>query len=263
LVEKAPKGWEKPFRGASGNPRRGFPNLFGVKKAQIKLRHYGIFIICKTSLKNLSAACFLLLFSICQALSQPSDNGSFYHVYQKAGKKDLYKYWLQEIVLYRIKDGTRLLDVGGSDGKLIIPLAMVCDSLDYSLEDINPQNFFYDAKFLGLAQKIINPAARFTLHQITGTDSAIPINHALFDRIVVRETFHHFDHPEQMVREFYRLLAPAGLLIISEPSNQKKFKVCRLIPADKLIQIVEGEGFHHKSHQTTESEFTVFVFEKN
>lgn len=152
------------------------------------------------------------------------------------------------------------MDVGGSDGKLILPLALVCDSLDYYCEDINPVLFFQIPEFSALARKTINPALRFNTHTVTGTDSTIPGANHLFDYIVVRETFHHFTSPEKMLAEFKRLLVPEGTLIISEPANQKKFRQCKLIAPEKLKALATAAGFHIVSQELTKAGFWVYLF---
>src|ERR1039458_2410598 len=99
------------------------------------------------------------LFFNAPASSQSSEPQGFYQVLQHTNPKSLGKYWNDEIRTYQVKNGMRLLDVGGSDGKLILALALVCDTLDYYLEDINPGYLFYAPKFMALAQKNINRRA--------------------------------------------------------------------------------------------------------
>jgi 2-polyprenyl-3-methyl-5-hydroxy-6-metoxy-1,4-benzoquinol methylase len=208
--------------------------------------------------KTLTCAMFCLLL-IVAGFSQPPEPQGFYQTLLHTNPKSLGKYWNEEIDIYNIKNGMRLLDIGGSDGKLILPLTLICDTLDYYLEDIIPDYLFYAPKFMALAQKNINPHAKFSVHQILGGDSTIPAT-GTFDRIIVRETFHHFEYPVQMLRELKRFMSQNGLLIISEPAEQKKFKYCKLDEPQKLIEMVESSGFKLVSSEKTNNGFIVYVF---
>ena len=113
---------------------------------------------------------------------------------------------------------------------------------------------------MALAQKKINAHANFSVHQIIGGDSTIPAAGASFDRIIVRETFHHFEFPGPMLAELKRLLTRDGMLIISEPASQKNFKHCKLIEPPRLIEIVKSSGFKFVSSEKTNTDFIVYNF---
>ena len=46
----------------------------------------------------------------------------------------------------------------------------------------------------------------------------IPFSDNFFDRIVIFDAFHHVNDPEEMLREFSRVLRPGGRIAMSEPS---------------------------------------------
>jgi len=200
------------------------------------------------------------LLSLCCISSPPSEKGSYYRVYKMKDRKGISDLWGEEIKLYGIKNGMKVMDVGGSDAKLILPLALVCDSIDYCVEDINSVNFYWEAPFMALAKKNINASADFSLSSIIGTDSTIPAAGKQFDRIIVRETVHHFKYPLQMIREFKRLLASDGTIVVSEPTNQKKFKHCKLLEPKNLIDIFASEGLKLVSETKTKAAFIVYIF---
>ncbi|MDB5281124.1 MAG: methyltransferase protein [Bacteroidota bacterium] len=203
----------------------------------------------------------LFLFPLCICFAQPSEAGSYYSLFKNMSRKELSKQCEPEAQMYLVKNGMRVLDVGGDDGKMILFLAFTCDTVDYYLEDLNPDDSVFAPKFMALARKTVNPAVHFGLHQITGGDSTIPAKSKYFDRIIVRETFHHFAYPAQMLREFKRLLAPGGSIVITEPADQKKFKGCKLIPAQKLIDMFTSAGFKYVSTQKViKADFLVYTF---
>jgi 2-polyprenyl-3-methyl-5-hydroxy-6-metoxy-1,4-benzoquinol methylase len=62
-------------------------------------------------------------------------------------------------------------------------------------------------------------ATRSNLHYLQGSCTALPLADASVDLIVSFETIEHLEEQEAMLREFRRVLAPAGALIISSPNK--------------------------------------------
>lgn len=202
---------------------------------------------------------FVFLLSLCASAGPPSERGSYYRVFKTKDRESISRIWGEEVSLYGIRDGMRVMDVGGSDGKMILPLSLICDSIDYCVEDINGENFYWEKPFMELARKHINPQAHFAVSGILGGDSTIPAT-GVYDRILVRETVHHFVYPMQMISEFKRLLAMRGTVIVSEPTDQKKFKHCKLIPAARLSAMFTAAGFKLQSMAETKGGFAVYIF---
>jgi 2-polyprenyl-3-methyl-5-hydroxy-6-metoxy-1,4-benzoquinol methylase len=202
---------------------------------------------------------FILLVSIFASAGPPSERGSYYKVFKTKDRDDISRHWAEEVSLYDIRNGMRVMDVGGSDGKMILPLSLICDTIDYCVEDIDPQNFAWTEPFMALARKNINPQAHFGLSQVQGGDSTIPAG-GTYDRILVRETVHHFKYPMQMLSEFRRLLAADGHIIVSEPTDQRKFKHCKLIATPQLQAMFVSAGFKLVSQSVTRGGFVVYIF---
>jgi 2-polyprenyl-3-methyl-5-hydroxy-6-metoxy-1,4-benzoquinol methylase len=213
-------------------------------------------------MKKFSALFILFSFFLIDTIAQPSEKGSYYALFKKMDRNEVSKLWAEEVGYYHLHNGIRLLDIGGSDGKMIPLIALVCDSVDYYIEDINDRYFSHVKKFMGQTQQTINTNASFGLHYILGTDSTVTAADGLFDRIVIRETIHHFTHPSQMINECKRMLAKDGNIIVSEPADHKKFKHCKLISKDRLIDMFARAGLRLTSYNKTKSDFLVYVFEK-
>ena len=62
-------------------------------------------------------------------------------------------------------------------------------------------------------------ATRSNLSYLQGSCTALPLADASVDLVVSFETIEHLEEQEAMLREFQRVLAPAGALIISSPNK--------------------------------------------
>ena len=195
------------------------------------------------------------------AYSQCNESGTYYSIYKKQSKAKLRTRFKLEASQYHVKNGDKVLDLGGNDGSLIIPLSIVCDSLDYYLEDIHDTYFPMASETLSLAKQKLNPNIAYQIHTILGNDTAINLLGIYFDKIIVRETFHHFSNPSKILNEVKRLLAYSGELKIIEPTDHVKFKHCHLIEPDKLISILTAEEFRYISTFNT-SDMIIFTFQR-
>ncbi len=57
---------------------------------------------------------------------------------------------------------------------------------------------------------------RPNLRYVTGEGEALPFEPASFDRVVAVRSVHHMDEPRRFLAEAFRVLAPAGRLVIEE-----------------------------------------------
>ncbi|MDR0922611.1 MAG: methyltransferase domain-containing protein [Lactobacillales bacterium] len=97
-----------------------------------------------------------------------------------------------------------VLDVGCANGKLLSMLS-----------EKNP-------KFIGagidLSDEMIKMAeSRYPEFSfVQGNAEHLPFDSGTFDQIICSASFHHFPHPEEFLKEAYRVLKPGGKLLIAE-----------------------------------------------
>lgn len=179
--------------------------------------------------------------------AQADERGTYLALYKKQPTDTLRAWFLPEARHYDLHNGMKVLDIGGNDGTLILPLSLVADTFDYYLEDMQDQFFFLAPRTVAFARQKINPKLSVKIDTATGTATTLPVSGILFDRIFVRETFHHFSDRHHMLEEIKRLMAKDAELKIIEPRRQKDFKNCHLLSSTELISIVTGEGLIYQS----------------
>ncbi len=102
--------------------------------------------------------------------------------------------------LLQVKDGHRVLDVGGGTGRVISTFScdcflVVCDA---------SWTMGREARGKGL------PVC-------TGVAERLPFADGAFDRLVMVDVFHHLADHRVAAREMVRVLAPGGIALIEEP----------------------------------------------
>jgi ubiquinone/menaquinone biosynthesis C-methylase UbiE len=91
-----------------------------------------------------------------------------------------------------------------------------------------------------------------------GNAAELPFADGAFDAVVTRLSVHHFDHPERVLSEIFRVLRPGGSFVIADvvssevPADaelQNAIEILRdpshvrMLPASELTSLVKGAGF--------------------
>jgi demethylmenaquinone methyltransferase/2-methoxy-6-polyprenyl-1,4-benzoquinol methylase len=123
-----------------------------------------------------------------------------------------------QIIVLSIPIKGRLLDAGGGTGRMAealrdqVGLAVVADIS------------------LGMLRRA---AAKFLPVVCAGAEQ-LPFPDGSFDRVVMRDAFHHLANQTRSARELWRVLAPEGRIVICEPDIQK-FSVKLLAIFEKML----------------------------
>jgi len=102
--------------------------------------------------------------------------------------------------LLRIRDGHRVLDVGGGTGR--VSSTFGCDCL----------LVVCDASWAMAREALLKG-----LPACTGVGERLPFADGAFDRLVMVDVFHHLTDHRAAAGEMVRVLAPGGLAVIEEP----------------------------------------------
>jgi SAM-dependent methyltransferase len=126
--------------------------------------------------------------------------------------------WRKELQYYKLKDGQRILEIGCDQGDLFKVIAREINDADIFLNEIDTialKNKYYliafNEKFHKLCQERNN---RISL--VAGTTKSTGAEELIFDKIIVRMTFHHFDDHIAMLSSIKKSMRPDTELIIIE-----------------------------------------------
>jgi ubiquinone/menaquinone biosynthesis C-methylase UbiE len=134
-----------------------------------------------------------------------------------------------------------IIDVGAGNGWITSKVADRCGTV----LAIQP-----DSKKAGHMQRCYP-----RVNCVLAVGEAIPIRSSFFEKAYARNSSHHLANQRQALRELYRILKPAGALLIHElnPKSRLKFiewierKISRshvdFLTPDELKRFLEEEGF--------------------
>lgn len=135
----------------------------------------------------------------------------------------MYNSTKSELSIYNIKPKEVIAEVGFGTGWLTGLMLIQYDSLTYYANDIDESSLIaiepITKKYLGL-RKTPNTNKLVIVKGAT-TKTNLPTN--TFDKIIVRETFHHFEFPNDMLQDLKKLLKPNGKLFVYEPKVETTF----------------------------------------
>lgn len=148
-----------------------------------------------------------------------------------------YLAFLEEIVRWRGMNGEPfdLLDIGCGTGTLSAmlvgsPLPARVTGLDYA--ESMAAVAMRKARVAGAARR-----ARFTC----GDSEHLPFADASFDIVTCSNSFHHYPHPQECVRQMRRVLRPGGRLMLIDGFRDN---IVGWVTYDVIIDHVE-KGVHH------------------
>ncbi len=142
------------------------------------------------------------------------------------------------ISLLNVREGIHFLDVGCGTGWAVGEVAKLAGE----------QGLFYGAD---LSPRMIEKAksnfpGKENFRFIQANSESIPLGDDFFDLIICTNSFHHYLHPDQALKEMYRLLKSGGKLYILDPTAD----TWMIKLADKIIKLTEPE--HVKIYSTKE-----------
>jgi ubiquinone/menaquinone biosynthesis C-methylase UbiE len=151
--------------------------------------------------------------------------------------------YFEEMQFYKLQDGMTIAEIGAGDGIFSILLASIFRNVKLYVNELES----YQLKNIREAFNRIDtrdPTNQITL--IEGSHSSTNLDDDLFDRIIIRDAFHHFTKRNKMLKSLYRNLKPGGILYLMEPEYNeiKESYECPLKLTDAEIQSsVSRAGF--------------------
>lgn len=148
-----------------------------------------------------------------------------------------------ELSIYNIQKGEKIAEIGAGKGDFIKTISQNYDDLKIFVNEIdtNYSNTF-DTKLYFLN---LNDDKNISYTSVLGNAKSTNLPHNSFDKIIIRNTFHHFEFPGEMVINLKQILKPDGKLFILEKFiDEIKDPECLLfMTRSKFMNYLNNNGF--------------------
>ena len=121
----------------------------------------------------------------------------------------------EELDFYQINNGMRIAEIGAGNGTFGLLLGLGFDSLQIFINDIDKFSLNYAEK------KINNCASKISSNNysfIKGEKKSTGMESKLVDKVIIRNSFHHFSHKKEMLASIKISLKPESDLYIYDPA---------------------------------------------
>jgi len=150
---------------------------------------------------------------------------------------------LQELRTYELQKSDRIGEVGAGSGGFgfmlgmtNIPKKVVLNELPYS----SKENFKLNYK------KFEDHLNYTKMDFAVGSKRRCRMGDYAFDKLILRNTFHHFSHPKNMSRSMRYTLRSGGELFVMETKWEELEIPCQsAMPFSEIIRILEQAGFEY------------------
>jgi len=171
--------------------------------------------------------------------------------------------FLSEVQAYKFKTGEIIADIGTGSGYFEIVLSKFCDNLQVNAVDIDSVSIAHLAtqlKFLDL-----NDKRNITFNAVLGNEKSSSLPADRFDKVIIRNTFHHFTYPVEMLEDCKRIMKENGRLFIVDilVDEVDRSPACRLhLPRGVFLNYLTNNGFVLTNETNLEYDnFKLFEFQ--
>lgn len=165
---------------------------------------------------------------------------------------------LKELGFYNIKPNYSIAEIGAGSGYFGFILNMLNMKLKIYINELNQNNLISSASLMDTTFNHGNK-----IYYTLGDKKNININDSL-DLIIIRNSFHHFEHKNNMLQSIHKQLKLNGNLYISEPIyNKTNLKeICPSLLEEKDLLYVLYQNKFKLVDQLTIEESQIYKFQK-
>ena len=122
-----------------------------------------------------------------------------------------------ELAWYDIRDGMWVAEIGAGEGLISYVLACHYPALRICYQDIEPRRLDFGRKIYETDSLVSLP---LRLYPVWGKKKDTRLESFRFDRIIIRDAFHHFKKKEDMLASIRKSMDAGSQLIINEPMGE-------------------------------------------
>ncbi len=148
----------------------------------------------------------------------------------------------EELSFYKIRNGMHLAELGAGDGTFSLLLGLAFDSLHVYVNDIDKGAMQYSAWSINEC-KSLRPSNQY--FSVEGKRNSTGLEGVHLDKIIIRNSFHHFSNKPAMLASIRASLLPDGDLYVTDPTIQPgKEHDCKMImPQEGIRAVLLANGF--------------------
>lgn len=151
--------------------------------------------------------------------------------------------FFEELKFYSIKDNQRIGEIGGGNGTFTVLSGIINPKVDLVINELGDLKVeFLDSRINNYYDQI----SRKKIQVVKGDKNKTNFEKGAFDKLIIRNTFHHFKKKKKMLASLKKSLKPDGELILYEPfiEFQESERTCmKIMELDKAIKVIEKEDF--------------------
>lgn len=152
-----------------------------------------------------------------------------------------------EFSVYDLKAGEIIADIGAGSGWFEGVCILKYDSLHIDAVDVEAYHVREAKPTIEEFSKLRKTPNSNTVNFLKGKKKSTGLKRAFYHKVIVRHTFHHFDHKTEMLSDIKAILKPGGRLYIYEPISEKSeyFREgkCFHYTREDLLKIFHSNGF--------------------
>lgn len=130
---------------------------------------------------------------------------------------------MPELSIYDLRAKETIADIGFGPGWLEGIVLLHYDSITIYAEEIDRYSLKMLDRHVNKYLELRKTPNTNKLIKVKGRKTATSLPEDSFDRVIVRETFHHFSRPDEMLQDIRKILKQNGKLFVYEPDVNKTF----------------------------------------
>ena len=151
-------------------------------------------------------------------------------------------YIFEEVDFYKIKPNQRIGEIGAGAGMFSLILSLGIKDIELHINELPKWYLDGISERFERASPLVKAKA---FYLVNGKKDSSKLEGLNLDKIIVRNTFHHFSKKEEMLNSIKASLKKDGRLFIAEPTTKlTPSKLCKLILEETFIkETIENSGF--------------------
>lgn len=152
--------------------------------------------------------------------------------------------FFKEYSFYEISKGDRVGEIGAGLGEFSLLLAIIDKQIELTVNELNDQRLNYIQKKFEFHSKYIE---NDKIKIIKGDKRLTNFETRTYDKIIIRNSFHHFKKKKDMLESIRKSLKKDGALYLYEPfigytTSEDPCK--KIMDKEKFLNLMEENDFH-------------------